>query len=249
MNPSFDLDKIKFATDQPTYVKAVGLYESEKVTVVAEDIGSYTAIVLGTQPYHVSIESRRFGLGHCDCYLGQRDVLCKHIVALSINVVMDGEKLSDEDKTRVVSPTCSSVLGELKKEELAETKKAITSVMRYIKPYNGPSRIWFAYQNSLDEGCARLAKIVSDFPVSQQTSQLLVSLLLRLDKKLSIGGVDDSNGTVGGFMEALVLMLQDFAKLDQNCIKAFEKLCTRETCFGWEESLVRMVEKCNDVVL
>lgn len=243
MSVKFDLDKIKYATGQPTYEKAIGLYESGKVTQVKKGIGSYSAVVLGTHSYHVSIESRRFGLGYCDCYLGQRDTLCKHIVALSIYAVMDGNKLSDEDKTQVTGPVCSEKLGELSKEELAETKKAITSAMRYIKPYNGPSRTWFAYQNSLDEGCTRLAKLVSDLSVSEQTSKLLVDLLLRLDKKLCTGGVDDSNGTVGGFMEELVLMLQDFAKRDKNCIKAFKKLCGLETCFGWEETLVRIVDE------
>ena len=200
--------------------------------------------MLGTHPYHVSIELRCFGLGYCDCYLGQRDILCKHIVALSIYAVMRGKKLTEEDKIQVVRPVCSRKLGELDKEELSKIKKIITSAMRYIKPYKGPSRIWFAYQNSLDEGCARLAKTVSDLPVSEQTANVLIDLLLRLDKKLCTGGVDDSNGTVSCFMEELVIMLQDFAKLDQNCIKAFEKLCERETCFGWEEPLVRIVDDC-----
>ncbi|MBU1028798.1 hypothetical protein KKE28_01180 [Patescibacteria group bacterium] len=243
MPPSFDLDKIKYTTDQSIYEKAVGLYESGKVTQVKEGIGSYSAVVLGSHPYNVSIEARRFGLGYCDCYLGQRDTLCKHIVALSIYAVMDGNKLRDEDKIQVAGPVCSGKLGELSKEVLAETKKAITLAMRYIKPYNVPSRLWFAYQNSLDEGCARLAKLVSDLPISEQTGKLLVDLLLRLDKKLCTGGVDDSNGTVGGFMQELVLMLEVYAKLDQNCIKAFEKLCGWETCFGWEEPLVRIVDE------
>ncbi len=243
MKPSFDIDKIKYATDQPTYEKAVGLYESGKVTRVKEGFGSYSAVVIGTHPYHVSIEARRFGFGDCDCYLGQRDTLCKHIVALSIYAVMNGKKLSDEDKTQVVSPTCSENPGELSKEELSETKKAITLAMRYIKPYKGPSRLWFSYQNSLDEGCARLAKIASDLPVSGQTAKLLVDLLLRLDRKLCAGGVDDSNGTVGGFMYELVELLQEYAKLDSKCIKAFKKLCGKETCFGWEEPLARIVDE------
>lgn len=131
----------------------------------------------------------------------------------------------------------------MSKEKLAQTKKAITSAVIYIKPYNVPSRLWFSYQNSLDEGCARLVKLISDLPVSEQTAELLVDLLLRLDKKLCTGGVDDSNGTVGGFMEEIVLMLQEYAKLDQDCIKAFEKLCGKETSFGWEEPLVKIVDK------
>ncbi|MBI4117680.1 MAG: hypothetical protein HY453_01195 [Parcubacteria group bacterium] len=243
MKPSFGLDKIKFATDQPTYEKAVVLYESGKVTRFEEGIGAYSAVVLGTRPYRVSIEARRFGLGNCECYLGQQDTLCKHMVALSIHAVMNGKKLAKEDKNRVSSPICSGKRGELSKEGISEIKKAITSAMSHIKPYNVPSRLWFSYQNSLDEGCARLAKLVSDLPVSVQTAELLVDLLLRLDKKLCTGGVDDSNGTVGGFIEEVVLMLQEYAKLDNKCVRVFEKLCGKETCFGWEESLVKIVDE------
>jgi hypothetical protein len=32
MRPAYDLDKIKFATDRPTFEKVVALYESGKVT-------------------------------------------------------------------------------------------------------------------------------------------------------------------------------------------------------------------------
>jgi len=243
MRPAYNLDKIKYTTDQPTFEKAVALYEAGKVTKFKEEINSYSAIVLGTQPYRVSIEARRFGLANCECYLGQRDTLCKHMVALSIYAVMGGKKLSQEDKELVSGPVCSGKLGELNKTELAETKKAITSDMRYIKAYNGPSRIWFTYQSSLDEGCARLSKLVSDLPVSEQTAKLLVDTLLRLDKKLCTGGVDDSDGTVGGFMYEVVEVLKEFADLDEKCIKAFKKLCGQETCFGWEELLVKIFDE------
>ena len=57
--------------------------------------------------------------------------------------------------------------------------------------------------------------MVSDLPASEQTTQLLVDMLLRLDKKLCQGGVDDSDGTVGGFMyEQTVEVLKEYAKLD-----------------------------------
>ncbi len=201
MRPAYNLDKIKYATDQPTFEKAVALYEAGKVIQFKEGINSYSAVVLGTKPYRVSIDARRFGLVNCECYLGQRDILCKHAVAVSIYAVMNGKKLSKEDKELVSSPICSGMLGELSKTELAETKNAITSAMKYIKAHVGPSRTWFVYQNSLNEGCARLSKLASDLPVSEQTTKLLVDLLLRLDKKLCVGGVDDSDGVVGGFME------------------------------------------------
>lgn len=68
-------------------------------------------------------------------------------------------------------------------------------------------------------------------------------MLLRLDKKLCQGGVDDSNGTVGGFVYEVVDMLQEYAKLDSSCIKAFKKLCGQSTCFGWEEPLVKIFDE------
>ena len=43
-----------------------------------------------------------------------------------------------------------------------------------------------------------LSAIVSDLPVNKQSAEILVNLLSRLDRKLRIGGVDDSNGIVGG---------------------------------------------------
>lgn len=121
--PDYDFNKIKFATDKSTFAKAVNLYESGKVTQVEEGIGSYSAIVLGTKPYRVSVEARCYDYGHCTCYLGQ---------------------------------------------------------------------------------------------------------------KLQTGGVDDSNGTVGGFIEEVVSVLKDYAKVDPECIKAFTKLNGKETCFSGE---------------
>lgn len=151
--PDYNLDKIKFATDGPTFEKAVLLYESGKVTQVEEGIRSYTAIVLGTKPYRVSVEARRYDYGHCTCYLGENETLCKHLVALAIYVVADGKPLTVDDKKLIQNPTSSGKLGDLSASELVVTKQAITSALRYIKAYVGPSRTWFAYQNSLSEGC------------------------------------------------------------------------------------------------
>lgn len=239
--PDYDLNKIKFATDEPTFTKAVELYESGKVTEVEEGIRSYTAIVLGTKPYRVSVEARRFDYGRCTCYLGQNNTLCKHMVALAIYMVKDGKPLTEEDKRTVYTPTCSGKSGSLSNKELSEVKKAITSALRYIKPYTGPSKIWFTYQNSLEEGCNRLSAIISDLPVGIETTQLLVDLLLRVDQKLQTGGVDDSEGVVGGFIEEVVKVLEEYVKLDPTCIKAYNQLQNKETCFGWEEPLLRLV--------
>jgi len=244
MIPAYDLNKIKFATDEATFKRAVGLYESGNVTKVETLGGYFSAIVMGTEPYHVSVSARSYKQGHCTCYLGQKDTLCKHMVALALHAVMDGKPLNDKDKCLSNQVACSSRRNALSQDELAAVKKSITESMKYIKPYSGPSRTWFANQDSLREGCNRLSAIISDIPVNKQTADILVKLLLRLDKKLRVGGVDDSNGIVGGFMTQAVEMLEEYARIDPECIETFESLIgIGNTCFGWEEPLVRILDE------
>jgi len=240
MSLAYDLNKIKFATDEATFKRAVGLYESGKVTELEMLGGYYSAVVLGTEPYRVSISARNYKQGDCTCYVRQNGRLCKHMVALAIHVVMDGRPLSDKDKQLFHNVECSSRCEALSKEELDKVKRSITESLRYIKPYRGPSRTWFANQDSLREGCNRLSAIVSKLPVNKQSAEILVKLLLRLDRKLRVGGVDDSNGIVGGFMTSVVEMLKKYAQIDPDCIITFEALGGRETCFDWEEPLVRI---------
>src|SRR3989338_6001856 len=241
MLPLYDLNKIKFATGEATFKRAVGLYESGKVTEIDQLGGYYSALVLGTKPYRVSVSARNYKQGHCTCYLGEKDTLCKHMVALAIYAVMGGKPLSEKDKQLSHDVECGSKGEPLSKEESDRVKKSITESMRYIKPYRGPSRTWFANQDSLREGSNRLAVIVSDLSVNKQSAEILVKLLLRLDKKLRVGGVDDSNGIVGGFMTSVVEILEKYAQIDPDCINAFKSLIgIGITCFQWEEPLVRI---------
>jgi len=53
MQPKYDLDKIKFATDRPTFEKTADLYDSGKVTQFKEEFTRFFATVLGTQHYKV----------------------------------------------------------------------------------------------------------------------------------------------------------------------------------------------------
>lgn len=242
MLPQYDLDKIKFATDGSTFERAVGLYESKKVKEFKSFVNGFSAVVIGTKPYRVFVSARYYDRGECECYLGQHDTLCKHMVAVAIYAIRRDEPLSEKDKEMIGQATCSGQLGSLTKEELLTVKKSITTAMRYLKSYTGPSRTWFAYQDSLLEGCNRLSKIVSELPVGRQTADLLINMLLRLDKKLS-GGVDDSEGAVGGFIYEIVEVLKEYTRIDAECIKAFKKLCHQETCFEWEEQLVRIFDE------
>lgn len=243
MKPIYGLDKIKFAVGKTTFKRAAGLYANGKVTEIEQIGGHYSAVVRGTEPYRVSVSAQNFKYGHCTCYLGQKGTLCKHMIALAIHAVMVGRPLSDSDKQCSSHLKCSGRCEAISKEKLDTIKKAITESMKHIKPYRGPSRTWFANQDSLQEGCNRLSAILSDLPVNKETAEILVKLLLRLDKKLCVGGVDDSNGIVGGFMNEVVQVLQEFTQTEPDCIKTFKSLLGKETCFGWEEPLIHILDE------
>lgn len=240
--PGFDIEKIKYGTDKATFERGVELYEGNKVKQFQDLPSSYQAVVRGTEPYRVSIEARNFKLGNCTCYLGKNDILCKHIVALALYALFRGEPLNKDDIKTVDSPVSSAKTGNLSKEEMASVKRSVTAAMRYIKPYHGPSRIWFAYQDSLSEGCMRLSAIISELPVSRQSAEFILKLLFRLDKKLSAGGVDDSDGTVGSFIYNAVDVLIEYTKLDESCIEAFSDLEGKDTAFNWESPLVEICQ-------
>ncbi|MEI6379069.1 MAG: SWIM zinc finger family protein [Candidatus Falkowbacteria bacterium] len=240
MSPKFDLNTIKYSVDQVTFDKAVGLYERGKVGEFREDEYFYHAVVQGTEKYNVTVSRKGISRGECDCYLGQREILCKHVIAVALMAVLSGRAMENEEK---IVPGAeikfNGRLGELSITELTEFKQTITEALRYIKSYNGPSRTWFDYQDSLNQGCRRMSALVSELPTSPQTTDLLVKLLLRLDRKLS-NAVDDSDGVVGGFMTELVELLEKFTDVDQNCIKSFKILCGISSMFGWEEPLVEI---------
>lgn len=240
MEPKFDLDKIKFGLDERTWGKAVGLYETGQVKNFQDTGFTYVAEVQGTHLYEVVVSKKRYTDGDCTCYLGQNGILCKHMIAVAIYGLKKGRPLTKEEKTQYNEIKFSGKTGEVSQGRLSLFKAEVSGAMRYIRAYTGPSKTWFAYQDSLTEGCNRLAAIFSKLPASQQTADLIISTLLKLDKKLTTGGVDDSDGTVGDFIGEAVDLLLEFSKFDPKCIKAFGKLKGKETCFGWEEPLLKI---------
>jgi len=133
MTPVYDLNKIKFATDRATYQRGADLYECGKVTEVEEAFGDYSAIVSGAKLYRVSISGRRYQDADCACYLGERGTLCKHVVALALHAVMDGQPLTSVDKQQTSEIKCSDKREELSKDELADVKKSISGVSPFFE--------------------------------------------------------------------------------------------------------------------
>ncbi|MDD2731686.1 MAG: hypothetical protein PHI53_00630 [Candidatus Pacebacteria bacterium] len=101
MPPKYTLEKIKFGTGAPTFEKVLELYEGGKVTKFREELNGYFAVVAGTHEYNVYVEKSHYDRGDCDCYLGQHETLCKHMVAVAIYAAMGGKELSNEDKQTI----------------------------------------------------------------------------------------------------------------------------------------------------
>jgi len=241
MIPQYDLEKIKYGIDRGTWEKAVDLYESGKVKNFRDTGFTFTADVQGTHFYKVIVSPKSYSDGNCTCYLGENGTLCKHMIVAAIYALKKGKPLTDEERTQHNEIKFSSKIGNITQDQLNLSKAEIFGAMRYIKAYSGPSRIWFAYQDSLTEGCNRLASIFSSLPANRPTANLIIKTILRLDRKLTTGGVDDSDGTVGGLIEEAVGLLIEYAKADHECVKEFESLKGKETCFGWEEPLLKFL--------
>jgi len=172
--PLFDLDKIKYGVDERTFQKALVLYETGRVTNFENNGYSFTADVLGSQPYRVVVLRKKFNEGNCECYLGQNKTLCKHMVAVAIYAVLGGREIKEEERKQFTKPEISGIMGELIEEDLNKVKREITQAISFIKYYSGPSKTWFAYQDSLWEGKCRLSAIVSKLPISKQTADLII---------------------------------------------------------------------------
>ncbi len=241
MTLRYELEKIKFGIDNKTWEKAINLYVEGKVNNFQDAEFTFVADIQGTELYRVIVSQKSYTDGNCNCYLGQNNTLCKHMVAVAIYGLKKGLPLTAEEKTQHNEIKFSGKIGEIDQLKLDLFKAEISKAMRYIKAYSGPSRIWFTYQDNLTEGCNRLAAIFSSLPVSQQITRLIIKVLLRLDNKLNTGGVDDSDGTVGGFIEDAANLLIEFAKAKPDCKKEFAALKGKETCFGWEEPLLKLL--------
>src|SRR3989344_9705525 len=86
-HPKFTLQDIKYADDPETFFRAEELFRSGKVGKIQEDPRGYRAKVQGTKAYEVSVSYKRIDEGSCSCYMGKNNILCKHMLALSLAVL------------------------------------------------------------------------------------------------------------------------------------------------------------------
>lgn len=230
LQPVFSYSDIKFAESKATFGRAVALFAGGKVTDFCEIGDGYQAIVIGTQPYRVRVNYKRVDYADCDCYLGQNDSLCKHMLALALAALHKYGMIDDKGK-----PTATTRL------KTKDAKLHITAALRKIGSYNGPSRIWFEYQRKLDVAAGMIIEAVPLLETNLDNAKYLWKLVLKLSKKLSCGGVDDSNGTIGDAVMAIIDRIAHMAKNDDAIRHWAVNHCGEDTGFGFEENLQRML--------
>ncbi len=226
--PKFRYDDIQYSVDGALFKRAIELYKHEKVDRVVEHKRGYDAVVEGSELYRVSVSRANVTVAYCDCYMGQNDELCKHVIALALVVLFKSGAVDKDgllaNKTEVKNST-----------DLAEE---IKKGMKYIKYYNGPSNTWFAYQTKLDIGAGILMNAVENAPKSVESAKVLWKMVMKLSDKLS-GGVDDSNGTVWPVCDVAVDKLLSW-KDDKEIRKCLDKFAKDKTGFDFEEPLQNM---------
>jgi len=226
MSPKFTYSDVKFAESEAVFGRAVALFASGKVKDARELYNGYQATVIGTEPYSVRISSKRIDYADCDCYLGQHDALCKHMLALALAVLHMHGQVDAKGQ-----PTATTQLAP------EDVPQHIAAAMKKIRPYDGPSRIWFEYQRNLDIAAGMIAEAVPLLEPTQANAAYLWKLVVKLSNKLAVGGIDDSNGTIGGAIMSIVEQLVVMAKQDEKICSWAQTHCTQDTGFGFEQDL------------
>lgn len=234
--PKFTVSDIQLGVGDHAFKKAFDLYKKGAVKHIEKDFLGYSAIVSGTHDYEVNVDSSSYDRGNCNCYVGQKDELCKHMLALAIALVY---RYRPNDIKIINQPLdvaiCSGEIREITKDEIKNIKADISKGVSLIKSYNGPSSKWFQYQDSLIKGSRLVLLALSQLPVCEKSAMICIELLKRIDKKLLNGGIDDSDGTVGDLMCQIVEVLNLFVNLDKSLKKYIKLNLPRGEVFDWEK--------------
>lgn len=236
IEPKFTYSDIKFAESEPIFARARQLFHTGCVQDLEQISDGYRATVQGSSPYRVRLSQKRIDYADCTCYMGQNDELCKHVLAVGLAVLYEFEGV-----TRDGEPTARFAI------DSSDAQDHISAGMRYIRSYDGPSRIWFEYQRKLDIGAGMIIEGAAALETTRDNAKYLWRLIVRLSKRLSTGGVDDSNGTVGEVVSVVMRQIADMAAEDASIREWALKNCHDDTGFGFEVDLQSVLDSvgCN----
>lgn len=228
--PGFTIEEVRYADSNAVFDRALTIFESGKIGPITSNRQGYSAVIIGTHPYQVSVSAKRVDTGSCNCYLGQHDRLCKHILALALAVLHKTGRIS-HPRTALTSPKSPE-----------EAKQAIREGMKKLRAYTGPSRVWFSYQRDLATGSAMIAEAVDTLPPTKQNAQFLWRLIERIDRKLA-NAVDDSDGQVSECTAVIIRRLADYAEQAPELAPTIQAFCKRKTSFDFEHDLQSILKQ------
>lgn len=223
--PKFTYRDLKYATDEAMFERARKLFVDGKVQNFQADFTGYSAKVIGTSPYQVHVSQKAVDVGLCECYMGQNDELCKHMIALALTALQQSGLANDQGYSTEKPP-----------ETLPKRKKLATAGFNKIKPYTGPSRIWFSYQAKLDIGTAMIREAIQGLEPGEINARFLWNVVKRIDRKLT-GGVDDSNGTVWPVASEIIMVLAEWARKDPELTMLIKNFSKQKTNFEYHKEL------------
>jgi hypothetical protein len=173
---------VRYGVDPGTFVRGLRLFTDGAVKNFQHHPGFITSQVQGGDLYRVGITPNSFERADCTCYVGQDDILCKHVVALALEILKKRQIVDDEGNN--LNPQF-----DLNTESGA--KAQINTGFRKIIPYVGPSKKWFEYQGKLALGSNLITDTLNSFASNKENIKYLWTLVVKISKKLSHGGVDD----------------------------------------------------------
>ena len=216
------------------FSKGFAIYKKGAVNYIEKDFSGYSAVVSGTHDYIVNVSMSSYDRGVCNCYLGERNELCKHMIALAIALVY---KFRPKDTKIIDIPldqaVCSGQIRNITQAEVENFKEEIKKDLSFIKSYNGSSSKWFQYQDSLTKGSRLILLALSKLPICKDSVLICIDILKKLDKKI-LRGVDDSDGTVGCLMENIVELLNMFVTDDSDLKDFIKEKLPKGEAFDWE---------------
>ncbi len=243
LKPNYTLQDIQLSVEDSEFNKGLKLFKKGKVGAIKEVFSGFTATITGSEKYTVAVESNNFEHGECNCYLGQKNYLCKHMLALAIAVV---HKYSPQDVSIISHPlsqaVCSGKVGEISQQELSEIEEEIKVGLTHIKSWSGTSKKWFEYQDSLSKGSRIILLALSKLPICEESVKLCITVLKKLEKKV-LGAVDDSDGTVGNLIKEIIQILSLFVDFKKDLGPYVAKSLPKGEVYNWEESFFNLHEE------
>jgi len=231
--PKYTKEDIMYAEEEAMVSRAQELFEKGKVENITGDSRGYNATIKSTKAYRVSVSANNYDLGFCDCYMGQKDQLCKHLLALCL-AVLDMTGINDKETARL--------------ESLADVKKEVTRGMRKFSAWTGGSHLWFAYQRKLSIGSGIVINAIDVLEPNEENAKYLWSVVMKISKKYATGGIDDSDGTIGNCVHEIINVLGAFAKEKPELHDQIIKYTKDDTGFCFEENLKDLLENPDRVL-